>query len=88
MKLEILTPQQNVFSGEAKLVKVPGSKGSFEILKNHAPIISTLMDGELKVETESGETLRYKTSGGVVEVKNNHVAILVEAIVKQETASR
>jgi F-type H+-transporting ATPase subunit epsilon len=80
MQLEILTPQQKVFSGEAKLVKVPGSKGSFEIMKNHAAIISTLTDGELKVETESGETLNYKTNGGVVEVKNDHVAILVESI--------
>jgi F-type H+-transporting ATPase subunit epsilon len=82
MNLEILTPQQNIFSGEAKLVKVPGSNGSFEILKNHAAIISTLTNGELKVITESDETLRYKTSGGVVEVKNNQVVILLESIVK------
>jgi len=82
MNLEILTPQQKVFSGKAKLIKVPGSKGSFEILNNHAAIISTLTDGELKVETESGETMRYRTSGGVVEVKKNHVVILVESIMK------
>jgi len=80
MQLEILTPQQNVFSGEAKLIKVPGSKGSFEIMKNHAAIISTLIDGELKVETESGETLLYHTNGGVVEVKGNHVVVLLETI--------
>ncbi len=80
MQLEILTPNKSVFSGEVKLVKVPGSNGSFEIMKNHAAIISTLTDGELKVETESGETIRYKTSGGVVEVKNNHVVILAESI--------
>ena len=83
MQLEILTPQQKVFSGEAKLIKVPGSKGSFEIMKNHAPIISTLTDGKLKVETESGETLHYKTSGGVVEVKKNHVVILLETIANE-----
>jgi len=82
MNLEILTPQQKVFSGEVKLVKVPGSKGSFEVLKNHAAIISTLMEGEVKVETESGEILRYKTGGGVIEVKNNRLVILVESIVK------
>ena len=80
MQLEILTPQKSVFSGEAKLVKVPGSNGSFEIMKNHAPIISTLIDGELKVETESGETMLYRTSGGVAEVKMNHIVILVETI--------
>jgi len=80
MQLEILTPTKNVFSGEVKLVKVPGSNGSFEIMKNHAAIISSLSDGELKVTTESNETLRYKTSGGVVEVKGNHVIVLAESI--------
>ena len=80
MQLEILTPGQKVFSGEVKLVKVPGSKGSFEIMKNHAAIISSLADGEMRVITESDETLRYATSGGVVEVNNNHVVVLVESI--------
>ena len=82
MQLEILTPDKSVFSGEVKLVKVPGSKGSFEILKNHAPIISTLVDGELKVETESDEVIRYRINGGVVEVKNNHIVLLAESIGK------
>ena len=82
MQLEILTPNKNIFSGEIKLVKVPGSNGSFEIMKNHAAIISTLTDGKVKVETESGEILHYKTSGGVVEVKNNHIIVLVESIEK------
>ena len=82
MQLEILTPSKNVFSGEVKLVKVPGSKGSFEILRNHAAIISTLTSGELKVETESGETLRYQISGGTVEAKNNHIVVLAESIIE------
>ena len=80
MQLEILTPGKNVFSGEVNLVKVPGSKGSFEVLKNHAAIISTLTSGELKVETDSGETLRYQISGGTVEVKNNHIVVLAESL--------
>jgi len=80
MQLEILTPSKNIFSGEVKLVKVPGSKGSFEILKNHATIISTLTKGELKMETESGEAFHYQISGGTVEVKNNHIVVLVESI--------
>ena len=82
MQLEILTPGQNVFAGKVKLVKVPGSSGSFEILKNHAPIISALTDGELKVITESDETLRFTTSGGVVEVINNNIVVLAESISK------
>ena len=80
MQLEVLTPEKNVFSGEIKLVKLPGSIGSFEIMKNHAPIISALTEGELKIDTESGETLRYKVSGGVVEVKDNHIVVLAESI--------
>ena len=80
MQLELLTPGKTVFAGEVKLVKLPGSNGSFEVLKNHAPIISSLTDGELKVITEAGETLRYMTHGGVVEVKKNNIVVLVEAI--------
>jgi len=80
MQLEILTPSQHVYSGKVNLVKVPGSSGSFEILKNHAPIISALTDGELKVATEAGETMRYMTHGGVVEVHNNVIVVLVESI--------
>ena len=82
MLLEILTPSKNIFSGEVKLVKVPGSNGSFEIMKNHAAIISALTDGEVKVKTDSGEILQYKISGGVVEMKNNHIIVLAESIEK------
>ena len=82
MQLEIFTPNEKVFSGEVRLVKVPGSSGSFEILKNHAPIISALGEGELKMETEAGETLRYKINSGVIEAKSNHIVALAESISK------
>ena len=81
MQLEILTPTAKIFSGEMKLVKVPGSRGSFEVLKNHAPIISALTEGELKVITETDETLRYTISGGVIEVKSDHIVILDESLI-------
>ena len=80
MQLELLTPAKTIFSGEVKLVNLPGSLGYFEILQNHAPIISSLTEGELRIETESGEKLRYTISGGVVEVLNNHIMALVESI--------
>ncbi|MDR0713567.1 MAG: ATP synthase F1 subunit epsilon [Bacteroidales bacterium] len=84
MLLEVITPQRTVFSGEVSLVKVPGSKGSFEILKNHAPVISTLSAGELKFDVpDSGETHYYKVGNGVVEVKNNHVIVLVDSLEKK-----
>jgi F-type H+-transporting ATPase subunit epsilon len=80
MFLEILTPQKTIYSGEVNLVKVPGSNGSFEILKNHAAVISTLSPGELKFDAAAGETVHYRTGNGVVEVKNNHVIVLVDFI--------
>ena len=50
MYLEIITPDKKVFEGEVKLIQLPGSKGGFEILKNHAPIISTLEKGSIKIQ--------------------------------------
>ncbi|MDR0815505.1 MAG: ATP synthase F1 subunit epsilon [Bacteroidales bacterium] len=80
MFLEVITPQKTVYSGEVNLVKVPGSNGSFEILKNHAPVISTLSPGELKFDAEDGQVVHYKTGNGVVEVKRNRVIVLVDFI--------
>jgi F-type H+-transporting ATPase subunit epsilon len=80
MQLDILTPDRKIYSGEVNLVKVPGSIGSFEIMKNHAAIISTLVKGEVKIETLSGEKIHYTTNGGVVEVKDNCIIILVESV--------
>ena len=80
MDLEIITPDKKVYEGEVKLVKVPGSKGSFEILNNHAPIISILAKGEVKVIDNDDKTNFYNISGGVVEVKQNNIIILAESI--------
>jgi F-type H+-transporting ATPase subunit epsilon len=81
MQLEIITPDQKVFTGDVKLVKVPGSKGSFEILKNHAPIISTLENGEIKIIDMQDKTTFYEISGGVIEVKQNNIIILAESVI-------
>jgi F-type H+-transporting ATPase subunit epsilon len=80
MDLEIITPDKKVYEGEVKLVKVPGSLGSFEILNNHAPIISILAKGEVKVIDNDNKTNFYNISGGVVEVKHNNIIILAESI--------
>ena len=56
MHLEIITPEKKLFTGEVKLVQVPGSSGSFEILNNHAPIISSLDEGKIKIISPEGET--------------------------------
>ena len=79
MLLEIITKDTKIYEGEVKLVQVPGSKGSFQILKNHAPIISTLDRGDVKVIDKNDRTSFFAIGGGVIEVKNNHIMILAES---------
>jgi F-type H+-transporting ATPase subunit epsilon len=79
MYLEIITPDKKVFEGEVNLVQLPGSKGSFTMLKNHAPIISTLTRGKIKVQDVSGREHHFEISGGVVENLANKVVVLVES---------
>jgi F-type H+-transporting ATPase subunit epsilon len=76
VKLEIITPESRLFDGKVKLVQVPGTKGSFEILKNHAAIISTLAPGQIKVITEADKEEFFEISSGIVEVKSNVITIL------------
>jgi len=82
MTLDILTPEKTIFTGEISLVKVPGSNGSFEIMESHAPIISSLSKGELKINTKDEKVILYNIDGGVIEVNNNKVIILVEKILE------
>lgn len=76
MKLEIITPEKRLFEGPVKLVQVPGAKGSFEILNNHAPVISTLNRGKIKVIGENDSTQYFDIVSGIVEVKANIITIL------------
>ena len=78
MLLEIISPDNKLYSGEVDLVQVPGSKGSFQILKNHAPIISTLDEGKIKIVDEKGTTFFFEIGGGVIEAKNNKIIVLAE----------
>ena len=78
MTLEIISPDNKLFSGEVVSVKVPGSKGSFEILNNHAPIISTLEKGIISILTGEGKRTSFEIEGGVIESKKNKIIILAE----------
>ena len=80
MLLEIITPDKKVFSGEVKLIKVPGSKGAFEILKNHAPIISTLDKGTIKIIDLDGKEQFFEINGGVIENKGNKIIVPAESV--------
>ncbi len=80
MYLEIVTPDKTIYTGEVKAVQLPGSNGSFEVLKNHAPIVSTLESGMVKViDLHEQETL-IQVISGVVEVVDNNVVVLAEKI--------
>lgn len=78
MYLEIITPEKKLFAGEADLVQLPGTVGSFEILMNHAPLISTLTEGKIKVRESNGNTTYFVIKGGIAEVKNNKIIVLVD----------
>ena len=79
MHLEIITPDKKVFSGEVTSVSVPGTTGRFEMLNNHAPIISTLLNGKVKVKDKEG-VKTFDVKGGVVENLNNKIIILAESV--------
>lgn len=83
MKLEIITPDKKIYSGSVRSVRVPGQKGSFQILKDHAPVISTLDKGPVVIADEQGLETRFLISGGVVEVKQDKVILLADAVVKE-----
>lgn len=78
MNLEIVTPDTTIYSGTASLVQLPGVDGLFEILNMHAPIISVLTKGRIKVIDENNETRFFEVNGGVVEVVNNKLLVLAE----------
>lgn len=78
MNLEIITPEKQLFSGEVTSVKFPGTTGEFEILNNHAPIISTLSEGEIRVVTSENNTEKFSINGGVIEMQNNKIIVLAE----------
>jgi len=76
MILEIITPEKELFSGKVTSVKFPGINGGFEILNNHAPIISTLAEGEISVTTDKKDLEKFAIKGGVIEMQNNKIIVL------------
>ncbi|MBS1582658.1 MAG: ATP synthase F1 subunit epsilon [Bacteroidetes bacterium] len=78
MQLEIITPDKELFKGEAKSVTVPGVDGSLGFLDHHAPLITVLKAGEVQVKLPGGKEERFPVKGGVVEVSDNKVIVLAE----------
>jgi len=79
MLVEIRTPDKLIFSKEAKMIQLPGTDGAFEILENHAPIVSTLKKGKIKLKEVNGEThIIDLPNGGLIESNENKVIVLME----------
>lgn len=78
MILEILTPEKKIFSGDVYGVQLPGIEGSFEVLDKHAPLVSALKSGNLKILKDKHATSSYTIQSGFVEVLNNKTTVLVE----------
>lgn len=78
MLLEILTPQKKVFSGEVYGIQLPGIGGSFEVLEKHAPMVSALKAGSMKILHSKTTSAHYQIQGGFVEVLNNKAVVLAE----------
>jgi F-type H+-transporting ATPase subunit epsilon len=84
MKAHILTPRGPVFEGEVEGVRMPGIQGGFEVLKDHAPLVSILDIGKLVVRISEEPELTYAISGGFTEIKDNNVIVMAEDAVPSE----
>ena len=73
----IITPETELFAGSIKSVRVPGTKGQFQVLKGHAPIVSSLDQGTIHLVDEGGEKLQFEIERGFIEVLNDEVSLLV-----------
>lgn len=78
IKAQVLTPQGSRFSGDILSITVPGASGNFQMLYNHAPIISALDVGRVDIQKADKTTLTYAVSGGFVEMNDNQVTLLAE----------
>ena len=78
MFLEIVTPEKTLYSSDIKYVNIPGSNGKFGVLNNHAPVISTMQKGQIKVVDNNDKELFFDVNGGVIEVLKNNIIILAK----------
>ncbi len=78
LNVEIITPSQVIFSGEAISISLPGSKAPFQVLSGHAPIVSSLDNGNIKIDLGKQEKI-FQSSTGFAEINNNKVSVLIES---------
>ena len=78
--VEIVSPDRAAYRGEARAFRAPGVEGSFEVLRGHAPMLAATRVGTVTVVTDGGERIAFATSGGFVEVLDDHVIMLAETV--------
>ena len=82
MKIEVITPDKKVLSGDVEITTLPVANGSFQGLRNHADLISALEKGKISVRSTAGATQSVIISGGVVEVLDNKITVLAESVLE------
>jgi len=84
LSVEIVTPQKSAFSGFVESFSAPGSMGGFQVLFDHAPLLTTISVGQVKLRDQNGNETFYSTSGGFVEVSSNRVTFLADTIERKD----
>jgi F-type H+-transporting ATPase subunit epsilon len=84
LDIEIVSPEKTAIKGKIEAISAPGTEGEFQVLYNHAPLVSSLEIGHIKLVNEFGEKTSFATSGGLFEVRDNKVTILAETIESKE----
>ena len=87
-QLDIVTPAKTVYTGVVNSVTAPGVIGNYQVLFNHAPLLSAIGIGEIKITDADGAKHRFATSGGFVEVKSNKVIVLAESAESEEEINK
>lgn len=85
MYVEIVTPSKKIYEGEASIVTFPGVDGSFQVMNDHAPMVSTLSHGKIVYKDQDGAH-SVEITGGIMEVLNNKVSVLADGLVEKEEA--
>ena len=87
-ELSIISAESKVFEGKVENILVPGMVGDFLVLSNHAPCISSIRPGFLEFSEGTSDKQRYFVSGGIIEVINNHVSVLVDSAVASDKIAK
>ncbi len=80
LSVEIITPSKSIYKGEVKSITLPGTLGNFQVLFNHAPLLSSLEIGKIKIEEPDEKIVEFATGGGTVEVRDNKVLVLADSV--------